>query len=408
MSGPEAGQGLRDKPTKYRILHVIDHLGSGGAQEAVCQLVKYSQAERFQPEVVVLHGFGHYWEVLRSWGVPVRTLVPQGFARAAIPVIFLRLFLLLARNRYDIVHTHLIGANVLAAPLAALYRVPVRFTHDQTHDDVRGYSFVHRWLDTLANRLNHHVIAVSSSIRTFLCRQENVSADKISVIYNSVDLLRFSPKSDPGAKQEARHKWGLPAEALIVGGVGRLHYQKNFPLFLQVAAEVCARLPQALFVIAGEGPERAALEEMSRRLGLASRVRFLGFVKEMPELYQALDLLVLTSHFEGTPLTVLEAMAMGVPVVASQVDGVEEVLENGRDGILVPPGNKDLFVKEICRVLQGRSLRQRLSQAGQEKARRQFSAEAMVRQVESLYLKYLENGSASDEKNYLPPLANPA
>jgi glycosyltransferase involved in cell wall biosynthesis len=396
MDGQEEGQALRDKPTKYRILHVIDHLGSGGAQEAVCQLVKYGQTELFQPEVVVLHGFGHYWDVLRSWGVPVRTLVPQGFARAAIPFIFLRLFLLLARNRYDIVHTHLIGANVLAAPLAAMYQVPVRFTHDQTHDDVRGYSFIHRWLDTLANRLNHHVIAVSSSIRTFLCRKENLSTDKISVIYNSVDLSRFSPKEDPGAKQEARRKWGLPAEALIVGGVGRLHYQKNFPLFLEVAAEVCARLPQALFVIAGEGPERAALEEMSRRLGIASRVRFMGFVKEMPELYQSLDLLVLTSHFEGTPLTVLEAMAMGVPVVASRVDGVEEVLENGRDGILVPPGNKDLFITEIYRVLQDRSLRQQLAGEGQEKAQRQFSAEAMVRQVETLYLQCLENGRASD------------
>jgi glycosyltransferase involved in cell wall biosynthesis len=395
MNEQEEGQGVRQNPAKYRILHVIDHLGSGGAQEAVCQLVKYGQTERFQPEVVALHGSGHYWDVLRSWGVPVHTLVPQEFARAAIPLIFLRLFFLLARNRYDIVHTHLIGANVLAAPLAALYRVPVRFTHDQTHDDVRDYSLVHRWLDTLANRLNHHIIAVSSSIRTFLCRKEKVSADKISVIYNSVDLLRFSPRKDTGARQQARHKWGLPAEALIVGGVGRLHYQKNFPLFLEVAAEVCARLPQALFVIAGEGADRAALEEMSRKLGLASRVRFLGFVKEMPELYQGLDLLLLTSHFEGMPLTVLEAMAMGVPVVASQVDGVEEVLEDGRDAILVPPGNKELFIQEICRMLQDRKLRQRLSRAGQEKARQHFSAEAMVRQVEALYLQYLENGSAS-------------
>jgi glycosyltransferase involved in cell wall biosynthesis len=395
MRGQEGVESLSSNPTRYRILHVIDHLGSGGAQEAVCQLVKYGQTERFQPEVVALHGCGHYWEVLRSWGVPVHSLAPQGFARTAIPFIFLRLLLLLARNRYDIVHTHLIGANVLGAPLAALYRVPVRFTHDQTHDDVRDYSLVHRWLDTLANRLNTHVIAVSTSIRNFLCRKENICPDKISVIYNSVDLLRFSPEDGQKARQAARHKWGLPAEALIVGGVGRLHYQKNFPLFLEVAAEVCARLPQALFAIAGEGSERAALEEMTRELGLASRVRFLGFVKEMQELYQGLDLLLLTSHFEGTPLTVLEAMAMGTPVVASRVDGVEEVIVEGRDGILVTPGNKAQFVTEICRVLQDQSLSQRLARAGQEKARQHFSAEAMVRQVEALYLHYLENGGAS-------------
>ena len=382
---------MTPKDQRYRILHVIDHLGSGGAQETVCQLVKYGQKQRFQQEVVALHGFGHYWEVLRTWGVPVHSLVPYDFARAAVPFIFYRLFRFLAHHHYDVVHSHLIGANVLAAPLAALYRVPVRFTHDQTNDDVRQSSLVHRYLDTLANRLNHHVIAVSSSIRTFLCRHEGVSAEKVSVIYNSVDLQRFSPLKDLKARKRLRQKMGLPEDALIVGGVGRLHYQKNYPLFLEAAAEVCARLPQAFFVIAGEGPERGALEELSQKLGVASRVRFLGFVKEMPELYQSLDLLLLTSHFEGTPLTVLEAMAMGLPVVASQVDGVDEVLEDRQDGIVVPPGRRDLFVEGICQVLQDQSLWRQLSRAGRDKARQRYSAAAMVRQVEALYLQYLED-----------------
>jgi glycosyltransferase involved in cell wall biosynthesis len=384
---------LTFRARRYQILHVIDHLGSGGAQEAVCQLVKYGARERFQPEVAALHGFGHYWDILRSWEVPVHTLVPHEFARAAIPLIFLRLFRLLARHRYDVVHTHLIGANVLAAPLAALYRVPVRVTHDQTHDDVRNHSVIHRGLDALANRLNHHIIAVSSSIRTFLDRQEGVPPQKISVIYNAVDLQRFSPRK--ASRERWRQKLDLPEEALLVGGVGRLHYQKNFPLFLEVAAEVAARLPQAIFVIAGEGPERAALEEWSQKLGIASQVRFLGFVKEMPEFYHSLDLLLLTSHFEGTPLTVLEAMAMGVPVVASHVDGVGEIIKDGQDGLLVPPGRRELFVQGICRLLQDRSLWRRLSQAGQHKARQRFSAEAMVRQVEAIYLHYLEGERAS-------------
>ncbi|MGQ9689385.1 MAG: glycosyltransferase [Desulfobaccales bacterium] len=376
----------------YRILHVIDHLGGGGAQETVCQLVKYCDRSRFQPEVACLHGFGHYWEVLRSWGVPVFSLGPQGFARTAIPVIFGRLFRLLGRRHYNIVHTHLIGANVLAAPLAALYRVPVRITHDQTHDDVRRCSVIHRGLDALANRMNDHIIAVSASIHSFLCREESLPVDKISVVYNAVDLERFSADNDPVTKEEARRGWGLPAQALLVGGVGRLHYQKNFPLFLHVAAKVSARLPEAQFVIAGEGSERRALEDLSRRLGLTSRMRFLGFVKDMPRLYQCLDLLLLTSHFEGTPLTVLEAMAMGVPVVASRVDGVAEVVEDGRDAMLAPPGEPEIFIQQVCRVLQDEELGWRLSRAGREKVQRRFSAEAMVRQVEALYDRYLEKG----------------
>ncbi len=379
-------------PPPYRVLHVIDHLGAGGAQEVVCQLIKYGQGRLFQPEVATLYGHGHYWDLLRSWGVPVYSLSSIGFWRA-FPLMAPRLFRLLAQDRYDVVHAHLTGANILAIVLAALQGVPLRLTHDHTHDEFRSLSVVPRWLDAQANRLNHHVIAVSSSIRAFLCREEGVSADKISVIYNAVDLLRFSPNNDLTAPQEGRRKWGLPPEALIVGGVGRLHYQKNFRLFLEVAAEVCKRVPQAFFVIAGEGAEMPALEELSRQLGIASRVRFLGFVKEMPELYECLDLLLLTSHFEGTPLTVLEAMAMGVPVVASRVDGVAEVLQDGQDGMLVSPGRGDLFVEEICRVLDDPDLRRGLARAGQEKARRQFSAEAMVRRVEDLYRRYLENGA---------------
>jgi glycosyltransferase involved in cell wall biosynthesis len=322
--------------------------------------------------------------------------VPHRVAQWAIPLIIPRLYRLLARQRYDVVHCHLFGANLLGNSLAALCRVPVRLTHDQTNDVLRHRSFLHRQLDMFANRRTHHIVAVSSSIRAFLCQEEGIPADKVSVIYNAVDLERFTPKANGAEREQWRRTWGLPAEALVVGGIGRLHYQKNFPLFLEVAAAVSARIPEAVFVIAGEGPDLAALEELSRKLGLATRVRFLGFIKEMAELYQNLDLLLLTSHFEGTPLTVLEALAMGVPVVASEVDGVAEVLEDGRDACLVPPGRRDLFVEEVCRVLQDRALRQRLSRTGQETVRRHHSAEAMVRQVEDLYLHYLEGGRGHD------------
>lgn len=379
----------------YRILHVIDNLGPGGAQEVICQLVKYRRRQLFQTEVLTLRGFGHYWDVLRDLGVPIHSLFPVDLetfnAYGCLSIhMFTRMLLFLSQNRFDLVHAHLLWAMMHATPMAALCRVPVRLNHDHSLDLARYQTRKHRHLRLLSHRLSHHTIAVSVSLQTYLRQEENVSADKITVVINSVDLHRFSPQSGPEAQQQLRHKWNLPADALVIGGVGRLEYQKNFPLFLEVAAEVSARLPQAMFVIAGVGPDRAALEELSRQLGIASRVRFLGFVKEMPAFYQGLDLMLLTSHFEGTPLTVLEAMAMGVPVVASQVDGVAEALEAGRDSILVPPGRRDLFVQGVCQVLQNESLRRQLTQAGLTKVRECHSVEVMVRQVEDLYLKYLE------------------
>lgn len=376
----------------YRILHVIDHLGPGGAQEVICQLVGYCQRELFQPEVLTLRGFGHYWEVLRSRGVRVHSLFPYDpetfdyYGGLQIHTLS-RLFLFLTQNRYDIVHAHLVASMMYFTPLAALFRVPVRINHDHALEVARYRE--HRNLRRLSNRLAHHIIVVSSSLSTFLCQGEKVPANKVTVINNSVDLSRFSPRSEPNIKERVRRNWDLPPDALIVGGAGRLSYQKNFPLFLEVAAKVCDKVPHVIFVIAGEGPDQASLEEKSRDLGIASRVRFLGFVKEMQEFYQSLDLLLLTSHYEGTPLTVLEAMAMGVPVVASQVDGVADVLAEGKEAVLVPPGDRDLFVKGICQLFQDQSLWQQFSQAGREKVRQCHSVEVMARQVEALYLKYL-------------------
>jgi glycosyltransferase involved in cell wall biosynthesis len=387
---------LRRNPTKYRILHIIDHLGTGGAQELLCHLIKYGQRGLFQPEVVALHGFGHYWEVLRSWGVPVYTLSPHKAAATAVPLIAARLFHLLKQRCYDVVHGHLMGANILGTSLAAMCRVPVRFIQDNTYEETRYRRFALRWLDTGAHRFAHHTIAVSSSIRNFLCREEKLPAHKISVIYPGIDLALFTPAGDPQVRDNVRTTWDIPKNAVVVGGVGRLHYQKNFPFFLKVAQQVMAQIPQAVFVIAGDGPERAALEELSRKLGIAPRVRFLGFVKELRELYLALDLLLFPSRFEGTPLTVLGALAMEVPVVASRVDGIAELLEDGQDACLLPLDRQDLFVQEVCRLLQDRSLSRRLARSGREKVQRNYSAEAFVGQVEGLYLKCLEEGHVPD------------
>jgi glycosyltransferase involved in cell wall biosynthesis len=371
-----------------RVLHVIDHLGPGGAQEVVGHLLRYGNRERFQPEVAVLHGFGHYYHLFRSWGVPVYPLVPHGWGAPAVPLIALRLRRLLSRRRYQVVHTHLMASQLLATPLAALCGVPVRLSHDHTHDDLRGRVPLLCLLDRLANRLNHGIIAGSFSIREFLVRQEKVPPAKIAVIYSGVDLAGFPP-ADQAFRERARRDLSLPPEALVVGGVGRLHYQKNFPLFLRVAAEVAGSLPQVRFLIAGEGPERDALEALARTLGLAAHVHFLGFVKDMPGFYGALDVLLFTSRFEGTCLATLEALAVGVPVVASRVDGIAELLSDGSEALLVAPGDLPGFARGVTRLLTQRDLARRLARNGRDKVRRQVSAAAMVQQVESFYLSLM-------------------
>jgi glycosyltransferase involved in cell wall biosynthesis len=304
----------------YRVLHVIDHLGSGGAQEIICQLVKYSHPGLFHPEVLALRSRGYYMELLRSWGVPVYSLFPEDHKMFKCPgglssLLVSKLFLFLTERRYDLVHTHLLWSNMFATPMAALCRVPVRFNHDQAFDFTRYRSVGNRGLRAVSNRLAHHIIAGSESIRNFLCRAEKVPPAKVSIIYNSVDLEQLNPAIGVGEKELWRRTWGIPQDALVVGGIGRLDPQKNFPLFLEVAAELSVQFPQAMFVIAGDGNQREHLEDLARKLGIGQKVRFLGFVKELRELYLSMNLLLFPSLFEGTPLTIFGALAMGLPVV---------------------------------------------------------------------------------------------
>ena len=143
------------------------------------------------------------------------------------------------------------------------------------------------------------------------------------------------------------------------------------------------------FLIAGTGPEDAALRDHAAALGIADRVTFAGHVSDMREVYGKADLLLMTSRYEGTPLTVLEAMASGVPVVASRLDGIAEVITDGADGFLITPGVRDEFVRRVSAVLADSELRGRVVQAAREKVVANFSAKAMTAQVEAIYTECL-------------------
>jgi glycosyltransferase involved in cell wall biosynthesis len=308
----------------------------------------------------------------------VHSLSPHKF----VPVYVWNLLRLLLTGEYEIIHCHLIASNLIAKPLAVLLGVPVRFNHDQANDEYRYRNRFRLLLDTLANRLSTHICAVSASIVTFLKEREHVPADRISLVYNAIDLRRFTP--DPERRAVRREEWQLPHDARVIAGIGRLNYQKNFELFIDIAKEVRRTHPRVVFVIAGNGPEERALRE---RAGDA--VRFLGFLADTVPLYEAVDFLLLTSRFEGLPMVLLEAMAMRVPAVASRLDGVSEVIEDGADGLLAEPGNRDDFATKLRALLDDSTRATAIATRAFTKVTSRFSAERMTREVEALYERYL-------------------
>ncbi len=368
----------------YRVLHVIDSLDLGGAQVVLENLIRHGDRERFEFEAAAMHGRGVYWDRLSALGVPLHSLS----FHHKVPLYVPRLAWLCLTRRYDVVHTHLLASNVIAKPVATFCGVRVRINHDHCNDrlaDPRKWTLP---ADRITNRFSTHVIAVSESTRNFLVEHEGVPQGRVTTIHNGIDLETYRPR--PEQRAAAREKISLPVGAFVVGGIGRLTFQKNFALFLDVASGIVRSHPNAVFVIAGTGEDEPTLRNQAARLGLGERVRFLGYVGDMPALWPALDGLLLTSRYEGLPITILEAMACGVPIVASNLDGMREILRDGENATLVPPGEAATFVAGVRTLIEQPSLAARYAEAALATVRAGYSAQAMARNVEAIYLRYLE------------------
>ena len=369
--------------TRTRVLHVIDSLDLGGAQVVVLNLLEHADRKRFEVEAACLHGHGVFWKRLCDTGLPIHSLSPHRL----FPIYLPALASLILRRRYEIVHCHLLGANLLAKPLAALLGVPIRINHDHCNDKRDNPHGIVATADRLANRLSTHICAVSETTRSFLRESENIAADRVSTIHNGINLETFQPR--PHLRSSTRSRWDLPEDAFVVGGIGRLTYQKNFALFLEVASAVIKHHPRTVFVIAGTGEDDPTLREQAANLGLGSQIRFLGHIEEISLLYPALDVLLLPSRYEGLPITVLEAMAVGLPIIASRLDGIAEVLVDGESGYLVEPDDRDAFVASIHQSISDPDRSRRYSEVALAKVRKEHSAEAMTRAVESIYIHAL-------------------
>jgi glycosyltransferase involved in cell wall biosynthesis len=265
--------------------------------------------------------------------------------------------------------------------------VPVILNHDHTNDPHRIDNKLLLALDKSTNRFARHIIAVAASCREFLIQHESIPAEKITLVPNAIDLRRFTPGTI--SRTESRLKLALPPDVPVIAGVGRLNPQKNFSLFLDIAAALSPRFPTLRFLLAGEGPEEEMLREKAAQLGLADRIVFAGYVADTREVYAAADFLLMPSRFEGLPMTLLEAMAMNLPVVASKLDGIAEVITDGEDGLLAAPGDAAAFTERLTRLLESPGLSAQLGTAARAKIEARFSVERMTTAVESIYDRFL-------------------
>jgi sugar transferase (PEP-CTERM/EpsH1 system associated) len=361
------------------VLHLITELSTGGAQTALLRLLAGLDRDRFRPAVACLYnGDKPVAQRIRSLGIPVTDL--RMTAKWRLDALW-RLYCLLRQQRPDILHTWMFHANFPGRLLGRLAGVPIIIT-SRRNEDIGGAlrERLNRW----TARLDDRVIAVCEVARRAEIERARVSPEHVVTIYNGIDVERFSA-TDGDLVIRVRRELGIPAGVPLIGAVGRLHPQKDFAGLLDSLTEVQKYVSPVRLLLVGEGELRDDLETRARSLGISGIVTFAGFRSDVAEILAACDVFVLPSLWEGMPNVVLEAMAVGLPVVATQVGGVPEIVLDGETGLLVPPGDSETLAQALIRLLRDPDLRSRMGRAGRRRVEQHFSANQLVLETEALY-----------------------
>lgn len=359
---------------------MITDLDVGGAEKCVTELALGLDRSRWQPAVCSLMPAGTLVRQLTSRGIPVHCLDVTRY-RAA-PVAILRLARLIHCTQPDLVHTFLFHANVvgrLASRLACVSRVvsSVRIA-ERRHRH-------HLVLENVTSRLAERITCVSQAVGRFTQLRSHVPAPRIVIIPNGVatdSICRASPLNHSAL--------GLPSKAVVAICVARLDRQKGIDVLLKASVRVIESVPEFQLLLVGCGPEEASLQDLASRLGVSSHTRFLGLRDDVPALLRTADFFVLPSRWEGMPNAVLEAMAAGLPVVATSAEGSGELVRDGQTGRAVPIDDISSLASGIIELATDRDKRRRWGGTAQAIVRQEYSLTEMVLRYEQLYESLFE------------------
>jgi glycosyltransferase involved in cell wall biosynthesis len=392
---------------KLKVLHVITRFDKGGSAENTFLTVCGLDRDRYDVRLVTgpsPHGGADDPETRAVQAnidaareahvqvISVRHLV-RNLSPLSDLVAFFSLLGIVRREKPRIIHTHTSKAGILGRWAAWFCRVPIIVHTPHGHVfwgyfgplQTRLFILLEKW----TARITDAIVTLTPQEREDHLRFRIAPGDPFTVIHSGVDLAPFLTGRP---RAEARSLLGVPQGEIVIGTVGRLTAVKGQEGLIRTVGELLRRGERVFLVLVGEGERRRELEELTLRLGIAEKVHFLGWRPDVAQVLAACDLFCLPSRNEGMGKALVEAMAMGLPVVASDIGGIKDIVRPGENGLLVPVGDVQAWAEAIARLCHDPGMRQRMGAAGRQMATR-YSSEEMIKKIDRLYTKLLnENG----------------
>lgn len=363
-------------PAKLMLLAI--GLGVGGTETHILELASRIDQSKYDVTVCSLKSGGCLAEELRARGIRVLSL--EGTGRLDARVLF-RLWKLLKREQPDVIQAFLFWANLTARLFGRIFRTfPVISSY---HDEMVSEGWLVRMIDRLTLKWSNAIVCCSDAVRRSVFSSIGGNPACYAIIPFGLDMQQFETESIA-----TRHELGLQEEGLILGTVCRLvEPKKGLSVLLHAMAELKRHegVPRYQLLIVGDGPARAMLEKLSVRLGIAPLVVFAGSRRDIPRILPVLHAFVLPSLYEGFGIAILEAMAVGKPVVATSVGGIPEFVQHGETGFLVQPGDAIELAGAMMKVLQDSTRARQMGLKGQEQVKEKFAIATVVRQHEHIY-----------------------
>ena len=350
------------------LLFLAANFDRGGAEKILTRLAIGLPKAKYAVRVAALQGrSGAITSDLIQAGIPVHDL---GMCGKGDLRVFSRMVSLLRRERIRVLFAFMFHATVLARLVGSLCRVPIRLSSERTMEgDGLGRRLVNRWTVPLAT----HVVAVSARVAAYASREFRIPPDRLTTIVNGVDLARFRP--DPRSRNPR-----TPA----IGCTGRLHAENDHATLLRAFARLGTRWPDVRLLLVGRGGEEGGLRALGETLGIAGRIQFAGEQADVAPWLARMTVYAQPSRTAGIPNSILEAMASGLPVVATAVGGTPEVVANGETGLLVPPGDPPAMAEALATLLSNPARAEAFGRAGRARVEAHFGEGLMLQRMEAL------------------------